>query len=735
MDLAPASVPITVSNKNDNTILSSSASSSLLPSSASSSSVSASAVADYAHAPNAVTATAATTATTTTGAEAEEDDAAISDAQAEAAKHFLQSPVAATSSQPHVYGTLGRWQLYFSPQYQRTYFYDASTRETTWTCPPEVADAFFGQRLEEKHMASLTAASTVVSDSDATALSTATSAASFTDGASSADAATAAAIQSANSSMRSSQNRFAEELKAEAVTLNTTAASTTATATAASSSKSPAPHHHHQPLCESKLAKTVAPVVIEGLVMKRTNGIRKVWKQRYVVIEDGRIKYWNDAEEAKKDRAKPRGEAEVLGCSLLLPSPAAGLDDLANSMYVNAAEFKERVLYWMQFANQAEMDQWCTVLVRNGAVDARHPLFESSLAAKVQTNRKATHAVLYPDRIDAYVAKGDPKPVFSIPLTRKTVSYQDGVDTLRIDTAESFVRGVKAGNSATLTFENTSTYQRWADAVSDVVLGPQGGIFGAHLRWTIVRSPYCIPALLYDCVKFLSERGLKEEGIFRIPGNQDTIRQLRVAYDACSDRAKTLMRDPHSVGGVLKLFFRELADAVVPMSEYARFTSLNCKSAANKEAKVDAVSGMIQALPEENQLCLNQLAYLLKCVSAHSEVNKMAPKNCAMVFAPGLFRNPAAVGTGPGPGGAGGGGAGGGAAGSSSSSSSGMGAGAMSPVSPTSPGGLRTSYTFGNTSMTNPTLLAEEILEQEAVIHLIIENYSTIFPQGPPFTI
>lgn len=61
-------------------------------------------------------------------------------------------------------------------------------------------------------------------------------------------------------------------------------------------------------------------------------------------------------------------------------------------------------------------------------------------------------------------------------------------------------------------------------------------IFGQHLEETMLYEAQCgsqrpVPALVEKCVYFIREHGLKEEGLFRAPGQTNHVRELQGAFD------------------------------------------------------------------------------------------------------------------------------------------------------------------------------------------------------------
>jgi len=65
------------------------------------------------------------------------------------------------------------------------------------------------------------------------------------------------------------------------------------------------------------------------------------------------------------------------------------------------------------------------------------------------------------------------------------------------------------------------------------------GIFGQRLEDTVQYErkfgPRLAPLLVEQCVDFIRERGLDEEGLFRMPGQANLVKELQEAFD-CGDK-------------------------------------------------------------------------------------------------------------------------------------------------------------------------------------------------------
>lgn len=65
------------------------------------------------------------------------------------------------------------------------------------------------------------------------------------------------------------------------------------------------------------------------------------------------------------------------------------------------------------------------------------------------------------------------------------------------------------------------------------------------------------------------------EGIFRVPGSNDMIQEIKEQYETEGCPQVSLRdEDPHTVAGILKLYFRELKEPLIPFAKYETFAKL-----------------------------------------------------------------------------------------------------------------------------------------------------------------
>uniref|UniRef100_A0A8C9A606 Rho GTPase-activating protein 24 n=1 Tax=Prolemur simus TaxID=1328070 RepID=A0A8C9A606_PROSS len=172
----------------------------------------------------------------------------------------------------------------------------------------------------------------------------------------------------------------------------------------------------------------------------------------------------------------------------------------------------------------------------------------------------------------------------------------------------------------------------WVKSIRRVIWGPfGGGIFGQKLEDTVrYEKRYgnrLAPMLVEQCVDFIRQRGLKEEGLFRLPGQANLVKELQDAFDCGEKPSFDSNTDVHTVASLLKLYLRELPEPVIPYAKYEDF--LACAKLLSKEE--EAVSCCIYF---HISFCLR----FLDEVQSYSGVNKMSVQNLATVFGPNILR-------------------------------------------------------------------------------------------------
>uniref|UniRef100_A0A4W5MP38 Rho GTPase activating protein 22 n=1 Tax=Hucho hucho TaxID=62062 RepID=A0A4W5MP38_9TELE len=183
----------------------------------------------------------------------------------------------------------------------------------------------------------------------------------------------------------------------------------------------------------------------------------------------------------------------------------------------------------------------------------------------------------------------------------------------------------------------------WVKAIRRVIWAPfGGGIFGQHLEDTVQYEKKfghrLAPLLVEQCVDFIRERGLDEEGLFRMPGQANLVKDLQEAFD-CGDKPLfDSNTDVHTVASLLKLYLRELPEPVVPFSKYEDFLSCAQLLAKDVEEGVQELGKQVSNLPPANYNLLKYICMFLDEVQSHANKNKMSVQNLATVFGPNILR-------------------------------------------------------------------------------------------------
>ncbi|XP_067377270.1 rho GTPase-activating protein 22 isoform X1 [Channa argus] len=189
-----------------------------------------------------------------------------------------------------------------------------------------------------------------------------------------------------------------------------------------------------------------------------------------------------------------------------------------------------------------------------------------------------------------------------------------------------------------------SDMEEWVRAIQRVIWAPLGGgVFGQHLEETMLYEAQCgpqltVPVLVEQCVCFIREHGLKEEGLFRAPGQTNHVRELQSAFDRGEKPVFDSTTDVHTVASLLKLYIRELPEPIIPFSKYTQFLSCAQLLTKDKEMGVTELSKQVKSLPQVNYNLLKYICKFLDEVQSHSSENKMSVQNLATVFGPNILR-------------------------------------------------------------------------------------------------
>ncbi|XP_065105949.2 rho GTPase-activating protein 39 isoform X2 [Paramisgurnus dabryanus] len=164
------------------------------------------------------------------------------------------------------------------------------------------------------------------------------------------------------------------------------------------------------------------------------------------------------------------------------------------------------------------------------------------------------------------------------------------------------------------------TPSMFGSALEEIMERQSGRFPDRKLPWVQVQLSQCVLAL----------GGAQTEGIFRVPGDIDEVNALKLQVDQW--KIPENLSDPNVPASLLKLWYRELEEPVIPQSFYTQCIS--------HYEDPDAAIGVVQSLPEPNRLVLCYFINFLQIFAQPVNVSrtKMDVNNLAMVMAPNCLR-------------------------------------------------------------------------------------------------
>ncbi|XP_056092087.1 rho GTPase-activating protein 22 [Rhinichthys klamathensis goyatoka] len=257
--------------------------------------------------------------------------------------------------------------------------------------------------------------------------------------------------------------------------------------------------------------------------------------------------------------------------------------------------------------------------------------------------------VLRADHLYFYKDEEETKPQGCISLKGSQVNEltanpeEPGRHLFEIMPAGEKDKAAMSHESFLLMANSQSDMDDWVKAIRRVIWAPfGGGIFGQRLEDTVQYErkfgPRLAPLLVEQCVDFIREQGLDEEGLFRMPGQANLVKDLQEAFD-CGDKPQfDSNTDVHTVASLLKLYLRELPEPVVPFCKYEDFLTCAQLLAKDEEEGIQELGKLVTTLPAANYNLLKYICKFLDEVQSHSNENKMGVQNLATVFGPNILR-------------------------------------------------------------------------------------------------
>uniref|UniRef100_A0A7N8WT94 SLIT-ROBO Rho GTPase activating protein 3 n=1 Tax=Mastacembelus armatus TaxID=205130 RepID=A0A7N8WT94_9TELE len=156
-----------------------------------------------------------------------------------------------------------------------------------------------------------------------------------------------------------------------------------------------------------------------------------------------------------------------------------------------------------------------------------------------------------------------------------------------------------------------------------------------NARTRIQDSGQPIPLVVESCIRYINLYGLQQQGIFRVPGSQVEVNDIKNSFERGEDPLVDDQNehDINSVAGVLKLYFRGLENPLFPKERFLDFISTITDRAHQ-------IQQIIVTLPRTVIIVMRYLFAFLNHLSQYSDENMMDPYNLAICFGPTLMPIP-----------------------------------------------------------------------------------------------
>uniref|UniRef100_A0A673Z2Y2 SLIT-ROBO Rho GTPase-activating protein 3 n=1 Tax=Salmo trutta TaxID=8032 RepID=A0A673Z2Y2_SALTR len=160
-------------------------------------------------------------------------------------------------------------------------------------------------------------------------------------------------------------------------------------------------------------------------------------------------------------------------------------------------------------------------------------------------------------------------------------------------------------------------------------------LFNGNMETFIKDSGQPIPLVVESCIRHINLYGLQQQGIFRVPGSQVEVNDIKNSFERGEDPLieDQNEHDINSVAGVLKLYFRGLENPLFPKERFLDLMStIKLESGAERAHHVQQI---VVTLPLGHIDITTHISQ-----SSYSDENMMDPYNLAICFGPTLMPIP-----------------------------------------------------------------------------------------------
>jgi hypothetical protein len=144
-----------------------------------------------------------------------------------------------------------------------------------------------------------------------------------------------------------------------------------------------------------------------------------------------------------------------------------------------------------------------------------------------------------------------------------------------------------------------------------------------------------IPRIVAKSCQFLEDTATDVQGLLRVSAVKDDVEALKNEIDRYGDADYSRAESPHVIGGVLKLFLRQLPDPLLTTAKYSAF--IKAGKLQDNEERISEFKKLLSELPECHYLTFQRMIKLCVKLDEKREVNKMTAYNISTVLGPNLL--------------------------------------------------------------------------------------------------
>ncbi|KAG8198750.1 hypothetical protein JTE90_023513 [Oedothorax gibbosus] len=163
-----------------------------------------------------------------------------------------------------------------------------------------------------------------------------------------------------------------------------------------------------------------------------------------------------------------------------------------------------------------------------------------------------------------------------------------------------------------------------------VTFTPTKDIMGTLADYTSNTAPM-IPSIIVQCVNEIECRGLNETGLYRVPGSEGKVKELKEKLLKRQITTLSQVNDIHTLCGTVKSFLHSLRDSLISRMMWRQF--VDAAEHRDEELSLNKLCEAVIDLPQPNK---ETLAFLILHLQRIAETPgcKMPKDNLAKVFGP-----------------------------------------------------------------------------------------------------